>query len=338
MGSLSVNSRDPAILALVDALNAQTQQYGISPDGTLPFGVTPWSTGTQLGADGILIAQADSSGNFNGEPITIPRGIPGNIVEILALNTGFTSSALPPSTTDLPSDGSFGWHLNTVNGFYYFAYNNNGVIITPTVEQVALIIQQEAAANSGGTASGVLDVTGTEVANTFYTRRLTDIVRNDGNFVTFTPTTGGTGGTPPSGGTFQLPAGTYKISIDATFYLQNDILGSSSAMMGLFNVTGSPPYPAETYFGGSIPIIGTPIFLEQGATADVSTMNHKSHIECDITFTGSPRTYAIRHQGTLQADVRGTRFQGFRYTASTAQVNGAAPPQHFCSVRIVKTA
>lgn len=40
-----------------------------------------------------------------------------------------TSSAADPSTTELPNNGDYCCHLNTVSGFVYLAYNKSGSIV-----------------------------------------------------------------------------------------------------------------------------------------------------------------------------------------------------------------
>lgn len=124
---ISLNTRDPAMLDLMDQLNGQTRMHG-TLDGSLPGGVTPGSVAIYQTQDGFFFHQADSSRNF-GDGFKIPTSAQGL--------TSLTSSITAPSTADLPNSGDFGWHLNTATGAYYFAYNDVGGIVYPDFASVA---------------------------------------------------------------------------------------------------------------------------------------------------------------------------------------------------------
>lgn len=149
--TISINSRDPAIQDLMQQLNAQAGHVGISPQGALPGGVAPFSLASRWTGEAMVFHPADSSGQFK-QGISIPRNV--------TYYTGLTSTAAAPTTAELPNDGSFGWHHNTLTGNYYFAYNDGGVIRYPSFASITGNIQdipgQITAGQHGNLTSGTL--------------------------------------------------------------------------------------------------------------------------------------------------------------------------------------
>lgn len=152
--AVAVSSSDAAVQDMQDQINGGTRQYGISPGGALPSGVSPYSLATQQTATTLNFHVADSRGVF-GNAIQFPK--------TLTLYTGLTESASGPATSDLPSDGSFGWHLNTTSGRYAFAYNDSGTIIFPNLTYISGTItntQHGNLAGQGGTDHDLTQISG----------------------------------------------------------------------------------------------------------------------------------------------------------------------------------
>lgn len=101
-------------------MNAQTVHFGVDNGDSLPGGVTPGSLATWQDESNFYLSKADGSKQF-AAPFSIPKSLTGF--------SGLTESATVPTTTDLPDDGNFGWHLNTATGEYSQAYNDGGVIV-----------------------------------------------------------------------------------------------------------------------------------------------------------------------------------------------------------------
>lgn len=194
---------------------------------------------------------------------------------------------------------------------------------------MALIAQIEANTDNGGSAQGFL--TGTDsssAANTFYGRRLTDMLINESfsgtpTVNTFTASTGGSGSASVEG-TFVLVPGSYRITIYARY--NPNVAGSIVA--GLYNVTSAA---FEVYAGGSEPILFT---TSTTGSLDVGLQV----LDAKIVVATSNKTYAIRHQASNTTIARDKTMCGQPTGISTANVNGAAARNLYCSVKITRTA
>lgn len=193
----------------------------------------------------------------------------------------------------------------------------------------AIIVQREASGVPGGSISGI--ITGTDASsspNTFYARRLTNILVNESSTVTtFTPTVGGTGGTAPSvAGSFVLSPGDYRITIYLTF-----CANSATWMFGLYNVTTAA---FEVYSGTSDAVIST-VSLTGGGP------NQSAYLKGKITVSSTNKTYSIYQQASLagagppQTGGRNLTACGDKLTC-TGTVLGAAPLNTYTSIEILK--
>lgn len=104
-----------------DQQNSKTQLIG-AQNGKLPNGAPPGSLATWTDSSAIYFSVAGPDRNF-ASSLRVSRAV--------TLYTGLTTTALPPTTTELPKSGSFGWHLDTNTGAYYWALNNAGTIVYP---------------------------------------------------------------------------------------------------------------------------------------------------------------------------------------------------------------
>lgn len=144
---VSTSSTDADVQSLQDQLNGQSRQYGIT-NGTLPQGAPAGSIATYQTATTVNIHFADSKGQF-GNPIAIPKS--------LQYFTGVTSSAAAPTTTEIPTSGGFGWHLNTSTGAYYFALNSAGAIVYPNLAGISGTLTVTQHGNLAGTVTTLHD-------------------------------------------------------------------------------------------------------------------------------------------------------------------------------------
>lgn len=323
---------DTAIMSLVDQLNASANGIGIPPNGAYPQRAQPFTPSLQMVSGGVVLNQADSSGKY-GQGIFVPSGLPLNIPASVLLYTGLTTSTSPPSTTDLPSNGSWGWHINTSDNSFYWAYNNAGTILLPTGPPTAVIIQQEGNTRPGGAADGQQTAGGSAAAKTFYRRRLTSMPTNYMSaVVSFAATVGGGGGPSTSGGTWDLAVGVYSIRFDGIYCLAAGS-AATTAMGGLFNETTSL---FEVHSGTSTPILFSPV-----CDIGTSLRNFTTTFEAIVTV-GVQTTYSIKHQAEDVGPAQNINFCGAPYGAATATINvgagGVAPQHHFCSIRITKLA
>jgi len=188
---------------------------------------------------------------------------------------------------------------------------------------LAIIVQQESNTSPGGSALGFLTGTdSTSAADTFYGRRLTDMLLNENSAVSsFTPSTGGTG-VASTAGQITLVPGTYRIEVNAIYGRSTDVI------WGLYNVTDGA---FEVYTGGSTPILGT-VFRTVGNN------NCQMTLLAGFTVVSSNKTFEIRHKGADSADSRALTFCGNPTTMTTANVNTTAALNLYCVIKILKTA
>lgn len=330
---------DTAIMSLVDQLNASANGIGMPPNGAYPQRAQPFTPSLQMVSGGVVLNQADSSGKY-GQGIFVPSGLPTNIPASVLLYTGLTTSTSPPSTTDLPSNGSWGWHLNTSDNSFYWAYNNAGTILLPTGPPTAVIIQREVNSRTGGNVNGQQAVgTGTSgLAHHFYSRRLTNLASNYMECVvpgSFVAANGGGGTAQTNVASWDLLPGVYAIHFDGTYCLDTSS-ANPTLMGGLFNETGGafevhmpPSEPATT---PSPPVVFSPV-VDVGSAARNFTATFDA-----IISVSAQTTYSIRHQCDTATAANSFTFCGAPYADATAQVNSVAPPHNFCSIRITKLA
>lgn len=112
---------------LEDQLNASTFVFARN-DATVPAGTRK---------NDVVINADQASGNItiqvsNGKTFTSVL-IPNNILDITQNYKGFTSQASPPSVTELPNDGDWGFFTNTAIPASYIARNFSGTIKKATM-------------------------------------------------------------------------------------------------------------------------------------------------------------------------------------------------------------
>lgn len=194
---------------------------------------------------------------------------------------------------------------------------------------MAVIIQSEANTANGGSAQGYL--TGTDsssAADTFYSRRLTQMVVNETfsgtpTVNTFTASTGGAG-SASTDATFVLVPGTYRIRGDFVYSRGVDI------MVGLYNNTSAA---FEVYSGTAEPVIATGI---QSSTTIAG--NEVCHMDAIILVSTTNKTFSIRHKASTTAQARSLTFCGSPTSMTGANVNGAAAKNLYAILEIIRTA
>ncbi len=203
---------------------------------------------------------------------------------------------------------------------------------------MAIIVQREANNVVGGSIDGVLSGTSTASANTFYGRRLTNMLCNESaNGVPtvvspsgFTASTGGTSAVSTAG-TFQLVPGTYRIR--GTF-LFNSVTASASFLCGLYNATTAL---FECHYDGAsnnIPILGTVV----SSNALVRT-NMMSTFEARILVSSTNKTFQIMQETADTTVGQALKCCGdIAGTLTTANVNSAAAGLEYGRVTILRTA
>lgn len=199
---------------------------------------------------------------------------------------------------------------------------------------MAIIVQMEANNTNGGSAQGKQTSAesggGAAAANTFYGRRLTHMLFNEGSIVdTFTASTGG-GAANSTEGTFTLPPGTYRIRGYVTF---NGLTGGQTVVCGLYNTTVPRfEYARTTGGAGTDPILFT---LTRDAA---SNNNSRAIVDSGFIVESTNKTFAIRHAATDATWARQHTFCGTYDSTSSITVNSAAPPHYYAYITIIKTA
>lgn len=140
-----------------DQANGQSRFIGVANNSPLPAGATAGSLAQWSDADNYYFSQVGSGGAYT-DPLTLPRDISATS-DKAKLYITLTTSALPPSTTDLPLDGNYGWHLDTSTSAYYWAYNAAGVIVYPNFLSIAGTITLTQHGNLGSGATKPHDFT-----------------------------------------------------------------------------------------------------------------------------------------------------------------------------------
>lgn len=215
------------------------------------------------------------------------------------------------------------------------------LIFVPVFEEedmpMAIIVQREANANNGGSLDGAVTANGVAASNTFYGRRLTNLLVNESTIVTTFTASGAASGSPttsttPTTGTFALGDGDYRITVDAVYNAADPTGGTEcTGLFGLYNVTGTA---FEVYSGTSDRCVSSISAQIGNATTTSPVNNISSRLDCKITVTGGPKTFAIMHQGST-ATVQQKTFCGARTTAA-GTVGGLAPLQTYCFIKILK--
>lgn len=187
----------------------------------------------------------------------------------------------------------------------------------------AIIVQREANGVNGGSLQGFISGTdSSSAANTFYTRRLTNLLVNESSTVTtFTASSGGAGAAS-TGGTFVLSPGTYRITIHAVYSAS-----SLDYVVGLYNNTSAA---FEVYSGTSEPVVATIAETSGGP-------NLSAYVKANITVSSTNKTFSIRHQTSVAGAAQSLSACGAK-SASSGTVNAAAPKNTYCIIEILKTA
>jgi len=197
---------------------------------------------------------------------------------------------------------------------------------------VAILEQREDNNRSGGSIDGLLTGSSLALADTFYTRRLTGFRFNEGStFVSFTPSTGGTGGgTPSTGGQFVLAPGRYRIRGWCSY---NNDGTAASALWGLFNVT-TDLFQCHGTTGAitSEPILST---LMRGGASDNG--NLKAVLDTGFVVEGaSNQTFEIRQKVSAQAMARSLNCCGASTTMTTPNVNRAVAQNVYAIIELAR--
>lgn len=192
---------------------------------------------------------------------------------------------------------------------------------------LALIVQQEANTVGGGSIQGYISGTDSSaVVDTFYGRRLTDLLINeDSTISSFTASTGGSG-SASTAGQWVLTPGTYRIEADLTYcYTTN----ATNFIAGLYNVTDGV---FEQYNGPTpnIPILAT---VASGANVGNSIMT----MLASFTVASVNKTFQIRHKASDQTTARGITCCGADCDMTGTNVNSAAALNLYAIIKILKT-
>ena len=154
MANLSTSGGDKNSRILLDQINARTRQRAVK-NGKFPADLKSGDGTTRISGDTLHLGQSD------GKQV---REFP--ISRALTQFTGLTSSDTLPTTDDLPTDGDWGWHTDTVTGFTYFARNIADVIVYPT-SAFTSITGSITAAQHGAQTVGTLHAAVTSSVNGF---------------------------------------------------------------------------------------------------------------------------------------------------------------------------
>lgn len=202
---------------------------------------------------------------------------------------------------------------------------NPGDDTTEETMSMAILVQKEGNNTSGGSLRGIQSGSdATALANTFYTRRLTDILINEASTVVSTSLSTATG---VNNGSFTLSPGSYRITANLTYC---NTANTAGFCVGLYNVTDGA---FEVHSGGTTPILATAV-----SSTGASNTNLTCVIDTAFEVTSSNKTFEIRHKSSSQAAARELTACGRTDAMTTANVNGAAAPQFYAYVKILKTA
>jgi hypothetical protein len=203
---------------------------------------------------------------------------------------------------------------------------------------MAIIVQRESNALPGGSIQGWVSSgpDTTAAANTFYPRRLTNMVCNESaNAVatvsSFTAASGG-GGAASTGSTFTLIPGTYRIRGRFVFYANS---AGVSFLCGLYNTTTSL---FECHYDGAsnnIPVLSNPVSVENATTGQ----NLIAGFDARILVSSTNKTFQISQECSGSTPGRALAACGaISGTLTTANVNSAAATLEYASVTILRTA
>lgn len=191
---------------------------------------------------------------------------------------------------------------------------------------VAIIIQEENNTINGGSLQGFQNAAsdGVSAADTFYGRRLTNMLVNTGAVNSFTASTGG-GGSASTAGQFTLVPGTYRIDMTAIYNCGGT---AGNVIWGLYNVTSSA---FEVYTGGAEPILGT-------SWNSTVSANEEAQLMAVFTVSTTNKTYEIRHKASNTTVGRRATFGGAPTSMAGANVNSAAAKNLYFIATILKSA
>lgn len=126
----------------VDQINAGPATVAYALKGqklVLPRGARRGSMASRPTATGLAVRVFGDRGT--SKEVEIPSDLSSTLsgldtdVEFLLHYKGLQTGTAPPTTTEFPADGDYGWFIDTTPApdVIYFAYNNSGTIITPSV-------------------------------------------------------------------------------------------------------------------------------------------------------------------------------------------------------------
>lgn len=150
MARFSTSSTDAEVQGIADQGNSQARVFSAA-DRRVKAKAPAGSMTTRFTKTHVHVIPHDSKG-APGAPVSIPKSLTNYV--------GLTVSAAAPGLTELPEDGSFGWHHNTSSSAYYFAYNDAGTVVFLGLSGMAGTISD---AQHGSRAGGTLhpDANGT---------------------------------------------------------------------------------------------------------------------------------------------------------------------------------
>lgn len=193
---------------------------------------------------------------------------------------------------------------------------------------MAVIVQTEANNTSGGSIDGYLTGSSSASADTFYGRRLTNMWVNETvstlqTVSSFTASTGGSGAASTAG-QFVLVPGTYRIEISIVCM---PTALSDSVVIGLYNATSAA---FETYAGTTQPILA----VVRAVGTQFPGNDQLVKITAAVTVSSSNKTFEIRQKAGTTTSARDNTLGGINTGMTTANVNGAASKNTYCTITI----
>lgn len=192
---------------------------------------------------------------------------------------------------------------------------------------MAIIVQREANTVNGGSIRGFISGTDSgSSTDTFYPRRLTNMLINESSTVS-TFTAAGSGAGAASSGSFTLVPGVYRITCRASFSAVSSAFG---IVIGLWNATAGA---FEVQTGGTSPndcVIATAGYAAGTAIASPVV----AEFDASITVSSTNKTFEIRQKAS--GSTGGLTFGGAINNMTGANVGGAAALNVYCWVKILK--
>lgn len=200
---------------------------------------------------------------------------------------------------------------------------------------MAIIVQKEANAVNGGSMSGFISgADSTSALNTFYARRLTNMLLNEtGSFgdtvASFTAASGGAGAVS-TGSQITLGVGDYRISAHICFAhagTSTDI----AFVAGLYNMTDAA---FEVHRGSAVPIIANIATLFPATASD----NMMAVLEAAFSVAGSNKIFELRQACNQSTPARNTIAGGRYSSVGGTAIAGAAITPFYTFIRLIRTA